>query len=803
MIDHRRGFLTLIWFISLFAQSGLAQAPSVVPQDNYCFDLENPTPISNFMNIAGAEDGTMEGIQVAISQNYDATTDTLTYEDANGITGSWDDANGILTLSGTNTLLIYKQTLEQVFFSTRAPAASAGKAITLALSNLDYLAETGHFYQYVPATSILWNPAREAAATQTLFGLQGYLATITTKAESDFLIERVAGSAWIGATDEDDEGVWRWVTGPEGLENGGQGRVISGFINWNDNEPNNCCGGEHYAHMMDWTSPPGRWNDLNNDSAPLGSPYHPTGYMIEYGGMPGDPTDVFSEITGTTVLDPLQNITLTGPQSLCPNITGAIYTTQELPGYTYTWTVDGGTIVAGDGTHEITVNWGDTNANARVSVKATSGIVCEVESELPVIINVQLEPPLPTGPDVICYADHTTEQSYSTPISPGSDYEWKITNGQIMTGQGTNEITVLWDSPGTGTLYFTESTTTATDICDGDSPLLTVDLREQIIPTFDITNVSCFSGTDGAVVITATTGAAPISYNFNTLGQGQVESNGVSNLPAGAYSVDITSAGCTITVPFDITEPTELTGTVSAMDALCFGTATGQAEALVTGGTGNYRYFWSVSRPGNQSAITGLAKGEYSVDVVDENDCVLTLNFFIDEPELLVLDSIASTLVTCPQGDDGTLEAFVSGGTEPYSYTWEFSEDTEALATGFPKGTYMLTVTDANGCVVNGSQMVEEATPKLYMPNAFSPNNDGDNDRFGPKLTCSFSFQMTIYNRWGNVVFVTSPSAASWDGTVDGQEAPVGRYSYTAAWSITVNDRLISEERMGTLRLYR
>lgn len=784
-------------------QTGLAQAPSVVSEDNHCFDLLNPTPISDFMSIVGPDDGTLEGIQIAISENYDTAMDTLTYQNANGITGSFDDANGILTLSGSSTVLIYKQTLEQVFFSTKAPAASAIKSITLALSNLDYLAETGHFYQYVPATGILWNPAREAAETQTLFGLKGYLATITSQAESDFLIERVAGSAWIGATDETSEGVWRWVTGPEGLANGGQGQIVSGFINWNDGEPNNCCGGEHYAHMMDWTVPAGRWNDLSNDSAPAGSPYHPTGYMIEYGGMPGDPTDVFSDITGTTVLDPLQELSVTGPISLCPNIRGAVYTTEDLPGYSYVWTIEGGTIDTGDGTHEVTVDWGDTNANAKVSVRAVSDIACETEAELPVVINVQLEPPLPNGPNAVCFTDLATEQTYSTLASPGSNYDWKITNGQIISGNGTNEVQVLWDGTGTGTLYFTESTSTATDICDGDSPLLSVDLREEIVPTLTLTHVSCFSGTDGAVTMTSVVGAEPISFTFNTNGQGEAIANGVGNLPAGTYSVDILSDGCSINVPFTITEPTELMGTVQAMDARCFGEASGQAEALVTGGTGSYRYVWSISRPESQAAITGLPMGTYSVDVIDENNCVLTLNFSIDEPPLLVINSIVSTLVTCPQGSDGTLEATVSGGTPPYNYSWQGSDDEFALATGFSKGTYTVTVTDANGCVVTGSQDVEEATPKLYLPNAFSPNGDGENDTFGPKITCTFSFGMTIYNEWGNVVFVTTGANSYWDGTVNGEPAPIGKYSYTAAWSITVNDQLIEQDRRGTLRLFR
>ena len=791
-----------VWLLLiLLAQPGLGQDfPTVEAPRSSCYDPQLPLAIGDFISLEGDDDASLEGMQITISQNYEQGVDLLSYENSPAVTGSFDPVNGILTLSGTASLTIYREVIRQVVFTTAAEN-TAQKSITVSLSNLDFLPATGHFYQYIPASGILWNDARIAASSSTLLGLTGYLATITSEEESDFLIERVGGSAWIGATDEETEGTWRWVTGPEGLENAGSGRVISGFINWNDDEPNNCCGGEDFAHMMDWTVPPGRWNDLSNDSAPPGSQYHPTGYMIEYGGLPGDP-DVFTEITGSTLIEPLQEISVVGPISICPNLMGVVYTTQALEGYTYEWTVDGGVLVAGQGSNEIVVNWGATNANAKVSVRAISNLACVTEADLPVVINVQLEPPLPTGPEAVCFTDLGTEQVYNTPSTPGSDYTWQVTNGQITAGQGTHEITVLWDGPGIGTLFFTESTSTATDICDGDSPTLEIDLREAIIPVLDIINVSCFEGSDGAIEITSIAGLGPFSYTWNTQGRGTASDNNVSGLPAGEYSVDITGAGCTINVPFSITQPEELQGSVIVTDVLCFGEATGAAEAVITGGTGAYTYQWSIDRP-SDPVIQNLASGDYSVEVIDENDCRLSLNFTVIEPPLLVIDSIAATLVSCPEGNDGTLEAFVSGGTPPYSYSWEGSIDTEALATGFPKGIYQVTVTDANGCTAMASQKVEEAIPKVYLPNAFSPNGDENNDVFGPTTACPFIFRMTIYDRWGNPVFDTNSTAIGWDGTIEGKPAPAGIYTYRAAWSIEVNDQVISDDTRGSVRIFR
>ncbi|MBO3699987.1 gliding motility-associated C-terminal domain-containing protein [Roseivirga sp. E12] len=787
----------------LFMTEGLSAQtiPIVKAEDKFCFEASQPLSLNNIVTIDGTGTDLLDGIQIAISQSYDATTDQLSYTDADGITGVFDSANGILTLSGSADLDTYNLALTRATFTTSATDNSTGiRAITISLSNLDYYPETGHFYKFFSDPGILWTAAATEAANKNLFGLNGYLATITTTGENQFILDRVSGTAWIGASDAAVEGVWRWVTGPEALQNNGEGRLLSdGFTNWENDEPNNL-GPEHFAHMMDWSTPPGKWNDLRDEGG--GGQYAPTGYIVEYGGQSGDP-DVFSSITGTTTLDLSQNLEVVGTTSVCPNLMGVTYTAPDLFGYTYEWTVVGGTIDSGQGTSTLLVNWGPTNANASVSLKVKSAVICEKVFDLPVKVNVKLEPPLPLGPDAVCFMDLMNLQTYNTPSTPGSNYNWHITNGTIMGGNGTNEITVLWDGPGTGQLYFTESTTTATDICDGDSPLLTIDLREQVIPTFDIENVKCFEGSDGSISISAITGLAPFSYQWNVDNTATVIDNSVSDLKAGTYSVDITSAGCVVNIPFTITEPQPLMGSINVQDVLCFGEATGMAEAMITGGTGAYRYVWSFNPSANQAILTNIPRGDFSVDVYDENNCVLTLDFTINEPEQLVITDVISTLVSCPEGDDGTIEAFVTGGVLPYSYAWQSSSEATALATGFSKGTYRLVVTDANGCTVSASQSVDEAIPKVNFPTAFSPNGDNMNDTFGPTTPCQIEFNMEVYNSWGEVIFSTQNAQEQWNGQLNGQPLPPGKYSYIAVWTVEANGKLLPGQSKGVIRLIR
>lgn len=782
---------------SLHAQS----IPVVKATEKYCFDPASPLTLDAIVSIEGTGTDPLDGLQISISQSYNPLTDQLSYTDADGITGVFDSGNGILTLSGSTDLDAYNLALTRTIFTTSAADNTAGaKSITVSLSNLDYYPETGHFYKFFSDPGILWTASLAEAAGKNLFGLNGYLATITTTGENQFILDRVSGTAWIGASDAADEGTWRWVTGPEALQDNGAGRLLSdGFTNWEDDEPNNL-GPEHYAHMMDWSNPPGKWNDLADQGG--GGQYAPTGYIVEYGGQAGDP-DVFSSITGTTALDLLQNIALNGSISVCPNLTGVSYTATDHAGYTYQWTVMGGTIMSGQGTNNILVDWGPTNANASVSVKATSSIICQIIVELPVKVNVKLEPPLPLGASAVCFTDLSTPQAYSTPITPGSNYNWQVTNGSILSGNGTNEITVLWDGPGIGTLFFTESTTTATDICDGDSPVLTVDLREEIIPVFTIENVKCFEGSDGSIAISSISGLAPYSYQWNVDITATISDDMVTGLRAGTYSVDITSSDCTINIPFTISEPEILMGNINVQNVLCFGEASGSAQAVVTGGTGTYRYVWSHQPAVDQAVLNNIPERAFFVEVYDENNCVLRLDFNVSEPEELIITEVISTLVSCPGGNDGTLEGRVSGGTAPYSYAWENNSGTSSLATGFSKGSYHLTVTDANGCTKVAIQQVDEAIPKINFPSAFSPNNDGMNDSFGPTTPCQVTFNMEIYNSWGVVIFSTQDPQLQWNGILNGTLVPAGKYSYYANWIVQANGLVLPGEKRGIIRLIR
>ncbi len=123
-------------------------------------------------------------------------------------------------------------------------------------------AGNGHWYDFVSG-SFTWAEAETDAATRSHNGMSGYLATITSSDENDFIVDAIATGGWLGGSDAAMEGSWMWVVGPEaGMD--------FDFENWGAGEPNDL-GGEDFLELSG-----GTWNDLGENSR--------QGYVVEFGG---------------------------------------------------------------------------------------------------------------------------------------------------------------------------------------------------------------------------------------------------------------------------------------------------------------------------------------------------------------------------------------------------------------------------------------------------------------------------------------------------------------------------------------
>ena len=333
-------------------------APTLTATGNQFFCSGSSIKIVTDITITDPDDNGIDAIYIQISSGYSFGEEELNLTGIHSnISVSWNATTGTLSLTGVATQPTYSEliaAIKDVEFSSNISNPSGTRNFSITVGQANYLPSNGHYYLFVPNVGITWTAAQTAAQNTNYYGLQGYLATITSAEEAQIAGEQTTGAGWIGGSDVENEGIWKWVTGPEVgtvFWNGNFTGFTNTFAFWNIGEPNNQ-GAENYAHV---TAPgagiAGSWNDLSNTGSTSGN-YQPKGYIVEYGGMPGDPalhiatsssitissiTSTISEIrcgTGTLDLNAVSNTGIVNwydsPIATTPIATGNTFTTPTI-----------------------------------------------------------------------------------------------------------------------------------------------------------------------------------------------------------------------------------------------------------------------------------------------------------------------------------------------------------------------------------------------------------------------------------------------------------------------------------------
>jgi len=257
-----------------------------------------------------------------------------------------------------------------------------------------------------------------------------------------------------------------------------------------------------------------------------------------------------------------------------------------------------------------------------------------------------------------------------TPSSPSTFSLWS-------NGATTEDLTNL--PAGNYSVTVTESTTGCTN-----SQNITVPENAPGIHTTSVTPANCTSQTGGVINIGVSGGTTPYSFLWSNGATTQT----IGNLAPGTYTVTVTdAAGCTTDFWANVTAVGNVFLNATVQQPTC-NDPNGSIDLTVSGGTQPYAFLWS--NGGITEDLAGIGSGTYTVTVTEGGGCTRTLSQTLSAFSV----SSSATLVNCLNN----IHLTVTGGTAPYTYLWSNGETTQDL-TGVGAGPYVVTVTDAAGCI--------------------------------------------------------------------------------------------------------
>jgi type IX secretion system substrate protein/SprB-like repeat protein len=232
----------------------------------------------------------------------------------------------------------------------------------------------------------------------------------------------------------------------------------------------------------------------------------------------------------------------------------------------------------------------------------------------------------------------------------------------------------------------------------------------MIATTDSITNASC-TQSNGAAYETVSNGSGSYIYSWTPIAS---NSYSITGVPSGVYTFSVYDAatGCTLDTNVSIGNVDTLSALLIDSSVTCFGGNNGSALVLTSGGSGNYSYFWSPS--GNTTAsITNQIAGAYTIIVSDTNGCSYTIIDSIIQPSQLIANAgVNDTICFGYSFTLGTIYP-AHGGNAPYKFLWSpttaLSDSTNPNPSANPvtTTTYLLTVTDSNGCTASSSVTIK------------------------------------------------------------------------------------------------
>lgn len=407
------------------------------------------------------------------------------------------------------------------------------------------------------------------------------------------------------------------------------------------------------------------------------------------------------------------------------------------------------------------------------TVVATDALNCSLAT------TIQVGSPLPvqvnsfTKTDPACFGENNGSAQIIATGGTGS-FLYQIQPGNITTSSG------IFNALGANNY-----TITATDIngCSVSTLFSLMQPQQLFINAVVTKETGCVPNNSGSVSVYAAGGSGALSYS---IGGAFGVSPTFNNLIAAPYVVVVKDAnGCTVSSATVVNQtPSPGFTFVNHEDLLCHSDNSGSIQAYATGAAQIINYNL---QPGNRDTLTptfvNLPAANYVVTVTDVNGCTSTTNINILNPEALSFIQFDVIHPKCSDAQSGQILSEVAGGTGNIEYTLWPGSQTNSFGdyTLLNPKMYTIVATDANGCTISRFETLvqENCCDNIFVPNAFSPNNDALNDEF--RMVNAYGIDLKkflVMNRWGNVVFESTNPQIGWNGRHNGELCEVGNYYY-------------------------
>lgn len=311
---------------------------------------------------------------------------------------------------------------------------------------------------------------------------------------------------------------------------------------------------------------------------------------------------------------------------------------------------------------------------------------------------------------------------------------------------------------------------------------------------------------NGIAHVAISGGTPPYTVSWNT--NPPQASALLQNVHAGTYKATVTdSLGCISVSEVAVPNAGPLISFTGIIPDTC-NKGVGSATVMVTAGRPPYSYQWSFPASSNQITASNLMSGSYTVSVTDQ---VCTISSSV------IINHIPGPRVDFKAYPENI---YVSNGWCSFTdlspgsvkWTWDFgdgsaSSENNPLHRYMDIGIYsiMLIASNESNCTDSARHSVTvKDLSRLFVPNAFIPDGDGDNDIFKAYGINITRFELMIFNRWGQLVFRTDDFEKGWDGTFHGAKSPIGIYFWIISYNKDIGGNIYSMDKLsGSVTLLR